>query len=157
MIAEASLPLVEAIMSREVVTIHSDTTIREAVELMISDRVSAVPVVNDDHRCVGILSLSDLIEMVYEFDKRISNCNSSDSFLGRILGWEEITEVLGEQSVMETMTADVECLTADQSCRIAAQRMIQLGVHRLPVLDAEGSLVGIVSTSDITRMVAQES
>ncbi len=54
---------VKDIMSRDVVTLDPEDKITEALELLVANRVSALPVVDKRKKCIGILSTSDLIDL----------------------------------------------------------------------------------------------
>lgn len=63
-------------------------------------------------------------------------------------------DVLDNHSVAEVMTRTVVGIPSDASVQEAAQRLIDAGIHRLLVLD-DGHLVGIVTTTDVVRAVAE--
>jgi len=62
-----------------------------------------------------------------------------------------LSENIGEQSVMDLMTEQVISVSADELLVEAARIMLSQGVHRLPVVDSERRLMGIISTTDVLR------
>ena len=113
----------EQIMTTDTVTIGPEATIRDAIELLISRRISGLPVVNSQGQLVGILTEFALLALAY--DREIAN-----------------------QTVAEHMTHDV--LTADVSSPVnkIADQFIIHRVQRLPVV-REGRLAGLVSRRDV--------
>ena len=143
------------IMSRHLVGVRPDRNARDALRLMVSQRVSAVPVVTEKGRCLGMLSARDLLEMACEFDEEITQREADDALLS-LLGWEEVSEALSGQRVSDLMTDTFHSVIPTTPIPDAARLMIDAGVHRLPVVEAQSDMiVGIVSTTDIVRTVAR--
>ena len=108
----------------------------EAVALLAENHVTGVPVIDDHGRLVGVLSNSDILEVLAEH---------ADP--------EERESIFEETLVQEVMTPRPQTITPEASVRDAAQRMLYLEVHRLFV-EQEGRLVGVVSTTDLVRALA---
>ncbi|MEK6233204.1 MAG: CBS domain-containing protein, partial [Planctomycetales bacterium] len=101
---ELFLRRVKDVMSREVVTLHSQDTVHEALELMVENRVSALPVVNARKQIAGILSTSDLIDLTSEVDEDL---NYLDEVENENRHWivERLAHSLGDRKVSEVMTS----------------------------------------------------
>jgi len=118
----------EAWMTREVHTCRPETSMNEAAHLMWAGDCGVLPVVDADERLVGVITDRDLCMGAF--------------FQGRSL--KELT-------VGESMTRTVfSCLISD-SVEQVIRRMGDERVRRLPVLDASGALVGILSLNDLAR------
>ena len=115
---------VREVMTTNVATITPDATMAELMELLRVRRIGGVPVVQND-RLVGIVSLEDLIKALDEQRR-------------------------GDR-VSVRMSRTVMSVRADDLAVKAVKLFAQYGYGRLPVLDNEGRLVGIVTGSDITR------
>ncbi len=50
-------------MSKEVISVHPDNTLHEALVLLVENKISAMPVIEEDRRCLGMLSATDLVGM----------------------------------------------------------------------------------------------
>lgn len=118
--------LVKDVMTVDVAAVQIETPVRIVAELLETRSITAVPVVDADCHVVGVVSEADVLHHRY-----------TDQTAGTMMSSPAIT-VLGDQ-------------TAD----IAATRMEQHGVKRLPVVDDMGRLVGIVSRSDLVRAYAR--
>ena len=124
------MPVVDTIMSREVLSVPSETPLADAARRMSGGRVGAV-VVMDDEKLVGILTERDLLRAVGE---------------GRIEG----------STVADWMTRDPETIDPDDSTDMAATLMIHGGFRHLPVVQG-GDVVGVVSIRDLMRVVLDDA
>lgn len=119
---------VRDIMSNQVQTLSTGTTVAEAAKLLTERRVSGVPVL-DGGRIVGVVSKSDLV----------------DPKSGLSEG--------GSRRVEEVMTHLTLTVRPDDTVMLAVRRMLDAGIHRIVVVDASGKLCGILSPTDVLRVV----
>ena len=171
------------IMTRDVVTVTPETTLREAVDLFTAKHISGAPVVSG-RTVVGVVSASDILEFAAstpEVTKEPSEPSSwsnaaneseeepvdsipgsyyTDLFAGeaadvanRIDGPSE-TSMLDAHTVDEVMTHDAIALSPNDTVIEAAEVMRGHSIHRVLVVDDE-TLVGICSTLDLARAVAE--
>jgi CBS domain-containing protein len=140
---------VSDVLSKDVVVIGADDTLQKALELMAENRLNALPVLDSQEHCVGILSASDLVELTRDLNEELRD-------LGRVneVSYHWLLENLEEhdmtrRTVGEFMTRNVTTVTAQNTLAEAARQMLQHRVHRLPVVDDNGRLRGILSGMDI--------
>ena len=137
---------VDDVMTRDVVTVREQTPYREIVDLLISRRVSAVPVVDRTGKLTGLVSEADLLQKVEATAGRTASLVVSD--------WRRRADraKAAGRTATEVMTSPV--VTADPSLSLAAaaRRMHREQVKRLPVVDSLGRLVGIVTRSDLLKV-----
>jgi len=137
--------VVSDVMTSDVVSVAEDTAYRAIVDLLAAHRISAVPVVDQARRVIGVVSEADLLYQV-EFagagpPRRI------------VPARRRSPREKGEGRVArELMTAPAVTATPDSPLSAAARTMADRGVKRLPVVDAEGVLVGIVARADLLRV-----
>jgi len=134
---------VRDIMTTDPVKVTADTRLREAARLMVRHRVSGLPVVDDAGKLIGILSEGDFIRREAGRDRP-----HGVSLLDAVFGEGELQPV-GAECVAEIMTRSVVTITPEATVGEAARVMGRRNVKRLPVVDLEGELIGIVSRSDI--------
>ena len=127
-------------MTSHVVTLGPDDSLLEAHRLMGAERIRALPVV-EDGQLKGIITRTDLL------------INDNSRFLSRN-NQEESLKVL-TNSVSQIMITNVITITPETTLLDAARLMLENKFHSLPVLDAEKKLVGILTESDLFRMVIQ--
>lgn len=136
------------VMSTDLVTIDAADTVHDALQVMSENGVAALPVLDATGHCIGMLSTSDFVEMTRDLENGLEALEQQDQLLfGQIVA--QLAEGSGHQRVVDVMSDSVITANAGDSLVAAAAKMLEEGVHRLPVLDDEGCLVGILSTTDI--------
>jgi CBS domain-containing protein len=136
---------IEAVMTTEVVTAKPATPFRELVELLEQRRISALPVVDDDGRVIGIVSEADLlIKQGYPH-------GGDDVGMVEALRHRRRFDKGAGTCAAEVMTRKVVSVPLGTRLPSAARLMIRLGVKRLPVVDDQGRLAGIVTRSDLLK------
>ncbi len=144
---------VKEIMSSRVQCLMTDDTIHDAVAMMMDNGLSTVPVVDDDNRCVGILSRSDMTELFLKEDNELAQVLDAPRMS---LEWlSQSLETTDVRLVKELMTYEVATIHASQTLKAACQEMVRQQIHHLPVVDEKEQVTGIVSTFDIVKAVAE--
>ena len=144
---------VKDLMSRDVVTINAADTIHEALAMMGENRVSALPVVDRQDHCVGILSTSDLVDMTRDVDDDLYQLDMVDPTSRRFL-LEKLAHSMGGETVQSFMSEGVCTIDMETSIAKATREMLRNRVHRLPVVDTHDRVIGIISTMDILAAFA---
>jgi CBS-domain-containing membrane protein len=138
---------VRDVMTTDVITATPETGFQDLVGLLLDGGVSGIPIVDDAGCPVGIVSEADMISKeAYQSRRHLA----IDAWLGQTENvWAAKSRGL---RAVDLMSAPVRCVRPDDLVRLAAARMVATGVNRLPVVDANGRLVGIVSRSDVLRI-----
>jgi CBS domain-containing protein len=145
------------LMTTEPVTIPVDAMLSEATQLLIDRHISAVPVVDGDGRAIGVLSRSDIVQRDRETVHMAKQVPEyfTHSDLNRAVKEETPAGFQVEQvdrtRVSEVMTPTVFAVQPDTPAADVIHQFVTLEVHRLFVIDKDGVLVGVVSTTDIIR------
>jgi len=132
--------LVGECMSREVISVDAYASLATAWELMTSHRVRRLPVVHGE-RLVGIITRSDVL-------------NAQPADPGHRLGLAEIAAALDKLTVTVTMSRDPITVFDNDTLGHAAELMLEHKLGGLPVVDAAHALVGVITDSDIFRLLA---
>jgi CBS domain-containing protein len=125
-------------MSSPVISVSPETSMSTAYRLMKEKNIRRLPVVKN-HRLVGIVTLGDVREA------RPSQATT--------LSIWEMSELLEQLTVNGIMSHEVLTITPDNTVIDAALLMLNRKISGLPVVDSEGNLVGILTESDIFRML----
>lgn len=128
-------------MTREPITVEIKTNLPEALRLMKECHIRRLPVL-DRGALVGIVTLGDLRQ-----------ASPSDATTLSIF---ELNYLLAKLTLGEIMTRDPIVVAPSTSIRHAAKLMLEHKIGGLPVMD-QGKLVGIITESDIFRVLVQES
>jgi CBS-domain-containing membrane protein len=154
------IPLLELtasdVMSRDVIVVPRKMSLRAAAHMLAQAHISGAPVVDDTGRCVGVLSVTDLIHWLSQGDR---TAKQRDSDLEPICSdWQVVDlDVVPADEVCHYMTADVVTALNGTPIGELAQKMLDARIHRIIVTDAEGRPIGIVSSTDILAAVAKSN
>jgi CBS domain-containing membrane protein len=127
------------IMSREVVTLTEDDTLADARTCMERGRVRHLPVLRDG-KLVGLVTHRDMLAASFSVFSQVSE--------------QEERRVLAQVPVAELMH-DVVTATPEMSVREAARVLLDNRFGCLPVVDRDGTLVGIVTEADFLRLAVR--
>ena len=132
------------IMSRDVVTVSSNSKLDAAWHLMRHHRVHALPVLDDAHRVIGMLDQNDFFEHV-----DIGRNESVLQAIGRLLRRARPLYAGRSDTVGSIMTQEVKTVRDTAPIVELVPLMTNAGLHHLPVIDENGRFAGIVTLSDL--------
>jgi CBS domain-containing protein len=139
------------VMTREIISVRPDTTVAEAIRMMLDNRISGLPVIDEAGRLVGILTEGDLLRRGETGTER-----HRPRWLEILMGpgrlAEEYVRTHGRK-IGEVMTRDPVSVTPDTSLKEIVELMERRRIKRVPVLDGEAP-VGIISRADLLRGLA---
>jgi CBS domain-containing protein len=140
---------VQDVMNRDVVAVRDDAPARIAVELLVGKPFRALPVVDVDGRVLGVVSSGDLVARAglgarLELLSAMSE-SARHGFLDQVAA----------RPVREVMTGNPATTRTTDAVRSATHTMADRKLKRLPVVDAEGRLAGILARSDVLRAVGE--
>lgn len=136
---------VEDVMSRDVVTIDVSAPLRDVAALLAEKRISGVPVVSEG-AVVGVVSEADILA------KERGETRERGGLFSFLLDDRATAELkLEARTAGEAMSAPAITIGSERSVSEAAGTMIDEGINRLPVVDAEGRLLGIVTRADLVK------
>jgi CBS domain-containing protein len=134
-------------MKQNVFTITPATSIRDAASIIAQRHIGSLPVVDSQGKLVGLLQLSDLLEIVLpDFLKLLDDFDFAPNF-GAVETRQPTSEIL-VQPVSKIMQEPVS-IDAESGLLRAFSLLHKYRLHDLPVVDAQGKLVGIVSRVDV--------
>lgn len=131
---------VRDVMSDRPLTVEADAPLREVARTLARTGLGALPVVDEDHRVIGMVSEREVIRYLLHVqaftgpDARVASSPAS----------------VGAKTVRDAMTRQVLCVSPDQPIAEVASLMSNKDVDRVPVV-REGRLVGFLTRGDIVR------
>ena len=144
--------LAREVMTRDVVTVNRVASVTDVARLLVEHKVSGMPVVDEEHRVVGMITEGDLI---YK-DKKV-HMPAFLEILGGVIYLENPQRIVNDlkkmtaTKVAEVMTSKVYTVKEDATMEDIATIMVERQVNRLPVVDQAGKLVGIISRQDLVK------
>ncbi len=145
------------IMTRTVHTVPPDMPLDALAKAFTEKRVSGFPVVDQEGKIIGVVTESDLIHQ----NQRLHIPTTIALFdavivLGSSRRLEEEIRRVAATTVGEIMTPDPVTVDEDMPVEEIAALMAERRIHTLPVLDAEGNLVGVIGKVDVIRGLGRE-
>jgi CBS domain-containing protein len=121
-------------MSTELIVASDTITIEEAIKLLVNNRITGFPVVDKANKLVGVLSELDIIRAVQNPDKPSIDLKSPAHF-----------------------TTKVRSISEDAKWHDILKTFLEKNIRRLPVIDAEGRLKGIITRRDVMKALFYSS
>ncbi len=143
---------VKDIMVKEVIAIQKDASVEELSRLLIENNISGVPVVDSKGKLAGIATEGDLIIKDSDLHfPRYFKLLDSIIYLESLNRFKKnLKKYLGTK-VEDVMTAKVRTVKLATPVSEAANLMIKHNINRLPVMDEQNDMVGIVTRADIVK------
>jgi len=141
---------VREVMTADVVTTTPDTLLKDAALVLATRGISGMPVLNGDGRVVGVLTEADILAKEGAGPER-----------GGLFAWlldptdPWLEARFNAVTVEDAMSSPARTILPGRAVAEAATVMLEQRVNRLPVVDADGALVGLVSRGDLVRAFAR--
>lgn len=146
--------LAKDIMTKKVITISKNATLAELAKLLIKNKISGVPIVDEKEELVGIVTEADLIIKESNLPFPLS---FSFAFLESYESYTKSTKEYLETRVEEVMSTNVKTAREDMPISKVVNIMINNNINRLPILNNDGKLTGIITRADIIKSMIKES
>ncbi|MDQ5894448.1 MAG: hypothetical protein QG596_709 [Actinomycetota bacterium] len=146
------MPTVAEIMDREPATVSPDDSIQDVIETLQTHDLPGVPVVDETRKVLGIVTESDLVISNEEEDFHLPhyvNIMGGIVFLESTKHWEERAKKAFAATADQMMTKDPITVGPDEPAEHAGRLISEKKHNRLPVVDDEGRLVGMVTRVDV--------
>ena len=147
---------VREIMDPDPATVRPETPVEDIVRLLAETELPGLPVVDDDGRCVGIVTEADLVIADEQGDLHLPHyieLFGGVVFLESLRHFEERLRKAFAATAADMMTPDPITIGPDANAREAARIISESGHNRLPVVE-DGRLVGVVSRADVLGALA---
>lgn len=141
---------IKDIMTKDVITANESDTIEQCAKLLTTHNLSGLPVVDESGNLTGIITEGDLIRRsakvptpaYLEFLGGIIYLDNPNKF------FDEVKKSMG-LTAKEAMTDELTTISPEEEIEKAATTLVRKKIKRLPVVNEEGKLIGIVSRKDI--------
>jgi CBS domain-containing protein len=134
-------------MTARVIAVRADARFKEMAATLCSSRISAFPVVDSDNTVIGVVSEADLLANPADQD-------GPQGWLDDVMRHREHEKAAG-LTAGELMTSPAVTIGPDAAVPEAARLMYERRVKRLPVVNASGHLIGIVSRVDVLAVFSR--
>lgn len=155
--------LVSEIMTKNVIKLKKTDNMKTVLSLIKKHRISGFPVVDNENRVIGVVSETDILEMIDKYSDGISQ--NTELLIPVMLGMirkgqnfeamQKHMENMLSAQVAEFMKTGIISVDAQSDVQKASELMCYKEINRLPVT-SYGKLVGIVTRSDIISAIAKK-
>ncbi len=146
------------IMNTPVISVNDESSLQDVIELLSKHNFSGVPVVNDKNIVVGVLSDTDIVRYSHQISivpfADLSGWISPYAEISDLASLRKNIELLSKTKVAQVMTKKLFTATADTEITEVAKIMSRRRINRVPIVDEDGKLLGIVTRADIVRNMA---
>jgi CBS domain-containing protein len=142
---------IQDVMTTDVFTISPDALLKDAAIEFVQQRISGMPVLNSDGNVLGVISETDILP------KESGEQRGSGGFLQWLVNPDDpwINQRFDAVTVADAMSSPARTILPGRPLAEAAKIMLDEDINRLPVVDTEGLLVGLVSRGDLIRAFAR--
>jgi CBS domain-containing protein len=148
----------EELMTPNPISLRKGATVHEAIGLLTDRNFDAAPVIDENGRPVGVVTVTDILVHDREYARylKTGDMTSRADFRDKAgkLPEDFGIEVVDRTGVEEIMTPTVFTVDTDTTAIEVVRKMLELKIHHLFVADADGVLVGVISACDVLRRLA---
>ncbi len=146
------------IMSKPALSARETDMVKAVLELLAEKRISGVPVVDEDGKVIGVISDTDVIRYAHQISvvplSNLSGWISPYADVSDLASVRKGFDLLHRTAVDQIMTKKVHTIHEDAPANEVAKLMNRRKVNRVPVVDSDGKLKGIVTRSDVVQCMA---
>ncbi len=140
------------IMTTDVIVAKKDDSIANVATLLIKEKIGGLPVVDENDKVVGIISETDIMQKETDIESpRVLNFFQGLIFLDDIKKLEDDMKKVAAYKVEDLMSKDIITVNENDSFDYVANVMIKKSINRVPVVDKENFLKGIICRYDIIK------
>lgn len=145
------------IMTMDVIVANKSDSIGDVAQLLMKEKIGGVPVVSEDREVVGIISETDIMKKEkYVEAPQVLNLLQGLIFLSDFKQMEKDMKRVAAYKVEELMSTDIITVHENDTFDDVANVMIKKSVNRVPVVDNDNKLKGIICRYDIIRAMYNE-
>ena len=149
--------ILQEIMNKYPTTVGKEEQLTEVAKLMVKHNLTAISVVDENNKLIGIISEGDLLyKKVRPHAPHYINILGANIYYGGIDEYDAQFKKLVATKVEEIMTTEVITAYADAEVEVTVGAMVEKHLKNLPVVDDAYHLVGMVSRHDIMKLIAEE-
>ncbi|MBN1763402.1 MAG: CBS domain-containing protein [Methanomicrobia archaeon] len=152
---------VKELMTTDVIAFKPSDKIQQVAETFRVNRISGAPVIDDQRRVIGVISEADIMKLTATIPfPDIDPLNpfpvfSLSAYMKQVRDIQEEIATLFEGEVKDVMSRKPVTISPEDSISNAARIMRKNDFNRIPVVDADGKLVGLIARDDIIGVFAR--
>ena len=151
---------VSEIMTKQVISVSPETTLDKATELMTENDISGLPVEDENNKLVGIITERDIIK--FSSSTHVIPLISTSGWISphtdvtNIASFRQGVELLTNTKVNNVMNSNVKYVKEDTPINEVAKIMEKNRINRIPIVDNDKKLCGIITRQDLVNYIAEK-
>jgi CBS domain-containing protein len=139
------------LMTRDPIAVGPETPLKAVAAILVEHGISGVPVIGERLEVLGVVSEADIVAKAVGPDPR------DRRLIAWLLGGRHVDrQKIEARTAAEAMESPAITVGAGETVAEAARLMTELGIKRLPVVDDDGTLIGIVTRTDLVRAFTRD-
>lgn len=140
---------VESVMIKKVKSILPDIPVSQALDLLSENKISGLPVIDNEGKLVGMFTEKAIINYILPgYLKKVGVFVYEDN--PKAIG-NKVRELLQERKVSDIMRKEIITVGSNTSLSEVARTMLTEKIRRIPVVDKEGKVIGIIAREDVVK------
>lgn len=149
--------LARDIMISDVKVAKKDETIEIIAKKLLDDKIGGLPVVDENNKVIGIISETDILKKQKSIETpQFINFLEGIIFIDNLKDLESDLKKVAAYKVEDLMSKEIVTVNLDDTFDTVANVMIKNSVNRVPVVDDEGVLHGIIARYDIIKSLYKD-
>ncbi len=133
---------IKDVLEKHILTVKADDSLKKVMQLLCWNKISGLPVVDDDNKLIGVVSEKDVLRAMYLSPEEYNEYGCS------AYNEERYKDIMDDKVETIMSTTLITASLNDRILKIASLMMLKK-IRRVPVIDSEGKLIGIISQGDI--------
>ena len=146
---------VRDVMVEQVVSVSEGQSLRDALDMMLDNGLTTLPVIDAGRHCVGVIAAVDMLPASEQLDDEVRDLSQKSGEEQGYVADTVPTQGLSQHAVADFMSAAVVTVGGGVGLPEAAAKMLHNQIHHLIVVDDQDHAIGILSTMDILEAFAQ--
>lgn len=144
---------IKEIMTKDVVSLKPDDNARDALGLLLKMKISGLPVIDAHGKLIGMFTEKDILKNIFpSYIEKIGSFIYKENSVSIKKKFEELANL----TISQLMRKEVVSVDEDTSLCEVARLMLTQNVRRIPILNKEKKVVGIVAREDIIKAYTKE-
>ncbi|MFH1621728.1 MAG: CBS domain-containing protein [Candidatus Omnitrophota bacterium] len=140
---------VKDVMIKKVKSVLPDLLVSEALDILSSNKISGLPVINKEDKLVGMFTEKEILQNILPgYLKKVGSFVYQDN--PKAIA-NKVKELLQGKKVFEIMREEIITVSSEVPLSEVARTMITEKIRRIPVVDEQGNVIGIISREDVVK------
>ncbi|WP_043932134.1 CBS domain-containing protein [Bacillus sp. EB01] len=144
---------VKEFMIQNVISVTPEMTLAEVMTLFVEKKIGGVPVCGEDKKLLGMVTDGDILRAIQPIDRQIYNFIMYLDFVDEVNVIKRIEDTASANILSISKTKNLVTVSPDDEMDVAVKLLAKHHFKKLPVVDSENRVVGVISRGDVIRKI----